>query len=286
MNISPLSNLTDCVFWACLLEATAAKPGNVHRGADFEDLTYPDLIMAGQAIAPVLAQSPSLPLGQAIHAAVAATRAAVNTNANLGIILLLAPLCLVPRHQSLAEGISAVLDNLSPQDATLTYAAINLARPGGMGQVTQADLQAAPPQDLLAAMRFAAQYDSIARQYATNFHDLWHLVVPSLRQNLQRLPTLAAIVKTFVEVLAALPDTLIQRKCGVATARHASDWAAEVLAAAKDSDESYQQALADWDFWLRSDGHRRNPGTTADLICAGLFVGLREGWLRPPFQWE
>ena len=44
-------------------------------------------------------------------------------------------------------------------------------------------------------------------------------------------------------------------------------------------------ALADLDFWLRSDGHRRNPGTTADLIAAGLFAALREHQIALPFRW-
>jgi len=42
--------------------------------------------------------------------------------------------------------------------------------------------------------------------------------------------------------------------------------------------------LADFDFWLRSDGHRRNPGTTADLIAAALFVLLRDGLIDPPYR--
>ena len=29
---------------ACILEATARKPGNVHPWASFEDLTYDDLV--------------------------------------------------------------------------------------------------------------------------------------------------------------------------------------------------------------------------------------------------
>ena len=38
---------------------------------------------------------------------------------------------------------------------------------------------------------------------------------------------------------------------------------------------------------LRSDGNRLNPGTTADLVTACLFVALREGRVRPnaPFRW-
>jgi triphosphoribosyl-dephospho-CoA synthase len=43
---------------------------------------------------------------------------------------------------------------------------------------------------------------------------------------------------------------------------------------------AYQHALDDFDVWLRADGHRRNPGTTADFIAAGLFVIFREGRLE------
>ena len=31
-----------------------------------------------------------------------------------------------------------------------------------------------------------------------------------------------------------------------------------------------------FDLFLRADGHRRNPGTTADMIAAILFVAFRE----------
>jgi triphosphoribosyl-dephospho-CoA synthase len=35
--------------------------------------------------------------------------------------------------------------------------------------------------------------------------------------------------------------------------------------------------LEDLDLFLRADGNRRNPGTTADFIAAVIFAGLREG---------
>ena len=40
---------------ACLWEATARKPGNVHRFRDFEDVTYLDFLQSAAAIAPILA---------------------------------------------------------------------------------------------------------------------------------------------------------------------------------------------------------------------------------------
>ena len=38
----------------------------------------------------------------------------------------------------------------------------------------------------------------------------------------------------------------------------------------------------EFDAWLRADGHRRNPGTTADLIAASLFAAFRDGILPMP----
>jgi len=40
--------------------------------------------------------------------------------------------------------------------------------------------------------------------------------------------------------------------------------------------------------WLRADGNRRNPGTSADLVAATLFVALREELipLPSPYPWS
>lgn len=279
-------SITECTAMACLLEVMAAKPGNVHRGSDFDDATFGDFVLAGQAIAPVLERGPHEHLGQTILNAVHATRAVTATNVNLGIILLLAPLATIARDEPWQSGLPHVLEHLTPDDARDVYEAINLAQPGGMGKVNEADLSAAPPSDLLAAMKLAAERDTIARQYTNNYHEIATIVLPMLQENLRKLPTLSAIVRTHVEVLAVLPDTLIARKSGPLVAQQASEWAGEVLTAAERSTEEYYHALADLDFWLRADGRKRNPGTTADLICAALFLALRDGVLQPPFVFE
>ena len=86
-----------------------------------------------------------------------------------------------------------------------------------------------------------------------------------------------------MQTLAEIPDTLIGRKCGMATAQAAAGRAAKALQHPPGSRE-YLDALADFDFWLRADGNRRNPGTTADLIGAGLFVALRNGMIQLPLR--
>src|SRR5437868_8770036 len=100
MNESSLS-IGQCATLACLLEATAPKVGNVHRGADFEDLTFSDFVVSAVAIGPVMEKVASTGVGRAVRETVAATRALVSTNTNLGMALLFAPLAAVPRGERL-----------------------------------------------------------------------------------------------------------------------------------------------------------------------------------------
>jgi triphosphoribosyl-dephospho-CoA synthase len=67
-------------------------------------------------------------------------------------------------------------------------------------------------------------------------------------------------------------------------AEKAAVLARQTLDAGLPGDEPYARAVADLDFWLRSDGHRRNPGTTADLVAAGLFAALRDGIIQAPYR--
>jgi len=281
-----LLTIGQCATLACILEATAPKVGNVHRGADFADLTLHDFLVSGVAIAPAMDKAADLRIGRTVLAAVQATCTVVQTNTNLGIVLLLAPLAAVPRNQPLApESVHTVLATLTPDDAAQVYQAIRLAQPGGLGNVEEMDVAHEPPADLLLAMRAAAQRDLVARQYVEDFRLVLGEVVPFLTAGRSRGWSLTdTIIHTHVTLLSRYADSLIARKCGLGTAEQASAMASQVLAAGGPGDEAYYEALADFDFWLRADGHRRNPGTTADLIAAGLFVALRDGLLQPPFN--
>lgn len=275
-----------CVALACIFEATARKPGNVHREADFADVTYVDFLASATAIAPVMeAAAHGTRLGRTVLEAVRAMRSVATTNTYLGTVLLLAPLAAVPREISLAEGIRRVLADLDSEDARDVYEAIRLSAAGGMGKVDEADIHGEPPADLVAAMRLAADRDLVARQYANSFADVLERVVPWLEAAVaEGLPLEDAITHVHVRLMAAEPDSLIGRKCGPRVARESADRAAQVLAMGEPRSAAYQAALGELDFWLRSDGHRRNPGTTADLVAAGLFAALRDGIISRPFR--
>jgi triphosphoribosyl-dephospho-CoA synthase len=268
---------------ACLMEVTARKPGNVHRGCDFDDSHYLDFILSAAAIAGPLDRAREIGVGRAVRDAVEASRQLVATNTNLGMVLLLAPLAAVPDDQALAAGIPDVLATTTVEDARHVYHAIRLARPGGLGTVADQDVAGEPTVTLCQAMQMAADRDLVARQYANGFHEVLHEALPHLQSSLiAGRPLETAIVFAYLTLLAKNPDTLIARKKGWDEAHAASRWANDVLAAGWPDEATGQARCAEFDAWLRAAGHARNPGATADLIAAALFAALRNGTIALP----
>ena len=257
---------------ASILEASAAKPGNVHPAAEFPDLSHAELVAAGLAIAPAMEQAAEVPLGRTILAAVTAARSVTRSNANLGIVLAIAPLAAVPDGRPAnAAAIAKVLAGLTPSDAADVWQAISLAQPGGMGQSGQHDLAGPPPDDLLAAMRLAAPHDAIARLWADGYDSLFTGLVADLEAAIVRaLPLNDAIIRAFLAQLAREPDSLIARKHGLPVAIAVSQRAAHALAD--------PQTIPEFDRFLRSP-QRLNPGTTADLTAAAVYILVRSGRL-------
>jgi len=262
---------------AAILEATAAKPGNVHPEASFPDLRYEDMLAAAAAIAAAFDDAASAGPGQTILAAVEAARSATETNANLGIILLIAPLAAVPDDEPLdAAAVDRVLTTLDATDASLVWRAIARAKPGGMGRVGAWDLAAPPPDDLRAAMRTAATRDRIARYYADGFAPLFAGPVADLEAAVRAgMPLLHAIVDCHIRQLAREPDSLIARKHGAASAATVSASAAAILGLPA---VERPAAIVTFDAALRSP-ERLNPGTTADIVAAALYILIRTGRL-------
>lgn len=274
------TGLANLIRRACRLEVLARKPGNVHPGASFADLTCDDFLASADAIAPVLARTSEIGVGAAVLAAVQATRAVAATNSNLGMVLLLAPLAAVPRELPLRKGIGSTLETTSIDDARLVYRAIVLAAPGGLGRAAEQDVDEEPTLPLVDVMRLAAHRDRVAAQYAAGFSDVLNIGVPALLEWSRRSGDWeTAVIGLHLTLMARFPDTLIARKCGVAPANESASRAAAVLRAGWPETNGGEAALGELDRWLREDGHRRNPGTTADLVAATLFAALRDhGW--------
>jgi len=269
---------------ACLLEVSAPKPGNVSPGRHFHDTRYEDFLASAVAIGPALAAAGENPLGTTIRRAVEATLRWTRSNTNLGIVLLLAPLARAALREGagLRERLRTVLAETTVTDAGEVYAAIRRARPGGLGEAKAEDVAGAPTVSLRDAMSLAADRDAIAREYVTDFALTFETGVPAvLAARREGLAWSDTVVEAYLALLDETPDTHIARKLGAAEAAAISLQAREVRAAGGTRSAEGRRALGVLDAELRDERNRRNPGTTADLTCAALFVViLEEGWDR------
>ena len=283
---------------ACLLEATAPKPGNVSPGRHFSDARYEDFIASAAAIGPVFADAAQTTLGVTIRRAVEAASVWTRSNTNLGMVLLLAPIAAAaesvragqhtgsavdePIHAAeLRRALRECLAATTVDDAREVYAAIRCARAGGLGQVEAQDVAGEPTVTLLEAMRLASNRDGIAYEFATGYEVTFDWAVPSLGRALaDGLPWDDAIVETFLTLLASTPDTHIARRAGHEAAESVSRLASAALQAGGVRSASGRRTIDEMDRALRSTSNAANPGTTADLTAAAIFVSLLGGAWR------
>jgi triphosphoribosyl-dephospho-CoA synthase len=276
-----------CAQLACIWEATARKPGNVHRFRDSRNTSYLDFLQSAAAIGPVLETAHRRRVGETVLQCIEATRTVTATNTNLGIVLLLAPLATVHNDEDLRTGLKRVLKDLDVADSRDVYQAIRLARPGGLGRVSDQDVSQEPTLPLREVMALAADRDMIARQYLTCFSEVFDGGVPALLEALDKKRAIFledAIIHCQLRLMQKYPDSLIARKSGDREAWEASRRSGIALTKFWRSKKVRWQELAKLDAWLRAKGNRRNPGTTADLVTASLFIALRQGSITLPLS--
>lgn len=287
--VAPTARHAHAAFlWACQLDVAVRKPGNVSRASPGHGMTAALFTASARAAAtPLLA--PGQGIGARIEAAVRASMLAAGCNTNLGILLLCAPIAAAHERvapacdaAALRSALGRVLDALDREDAAAAFRAIALARPGGLGEVAAEDVRRPPSVGLRQAMALAAARDSIARQYANGFAELFELALPALPPGW--LPcigvaageapdgaTTAAVQGLYLALLSQQPDSHIVRKHGEAVAqtvmRSAQGWRARALAGER---LDRLPAFAAWDAELKAAGI--NPGTSADFTVAALWL--------------
>jgi len=266
---------------ACVLEVSAEKPGNITPSHDFHDTTYEDMLRSAIAVGPELARAGERGVGDTVLAVVEASRGAARANTNLGIALLLAPLARAALSGGpLRDRLAATLGALDVADARAAYAAIRLAGAGGLDERVEHDVRSEPTVGLREAMASAAARDAIAAEYVSDFALTFETGLPALVAALgDGLGERAAIVELHLTLLGAAPDTLIARKRGAEAAARVSAQAGDVLKAGGVRTSAGRQAVLSFDASLRAPDNALNPGTTADLVTATLFVALLEGIL-------
>ncbi len=298
---------------AILLEASAHKPGNVSIVTNFENTRFEHFLASSVAAAPVfelaaergtaVAEGKStltqIGLGQLIKDCVAE----IDTwqhggNTLLGTIILLSPIAVAAGMTSVGKGfnlrrlrksLKLVVESTTPVDAVNLYEAIKIANPGGLGKAPDLDINDPASEarilrenvSLFQVFKIAEKYDTICSEWVNNYPVTFDMAYPSLAKKLENGTDLnEAIIHTFLEVLANVPDTFIARKVGLERSRKVSADARKVLDLGGLKTASGTKSLHRFDQQLRQSNNLLNPGTTADIIGAALSLCVLGGY-RP-----
>ena len=269
------SIIRDAYLYACHKDVEAIKPGNVNINSPHHDTTASDYLISSINSGSELFYD-SYSLGDRILNAIVATKKETSMNTNLGIVLLCAPIAhalLNYKKMSLKEAITKTIDNATSDDTVKICEAINIANPGGLGDVLDYDTKSMPAVKLREIMSYSAQYDRISYQYHNNYQDILDFIIPSLDKNMIKYKSSdISISMTYLQILGKIPDSHISRKLGEEIAKKTSNHVNDLLKIQdKDCSRGYLvKQLNDLDYEYKKKGI--NPGTTADLLVASLMI--------------
>ncbi|HEC57717.1 MAG TPA: triphosphoribosyl-dephospho-CoA synthase [Candidatus Syntrophoarchaeum butanivorans] len=263
---------------AMLLEVSASpKPGNVDRCHDYPDTRYEDFLASSVAVYPVLmrAASSRARIGRLIFEAVSASKTwHKGGNTHFGAFTLLIPLIIGGGEQKAAHD---AVKSTGWEDAIEFYRAAQIA---GVRVKPVEDLDLTDPESfdrikrerlsLYEIFSISASYDLISNEWVNGFPRSFRYA-EILRDDVRRLGLNDGIVMTFLRILSESPDTFVAMKFGADVAREVSE-RARVLTRDFDLDKikSFDEELIE---------RRINPGSSADIIIASLFIALVRGWI-------
>ena len=264
---------------ALLLEVSGTpKPGNVDRERDYPDLRFEHFVAGAVRARPGLEElAAGGPIGEGFETAVAGMSRQSGGNTQFGALLALAPLVSAAAGDRLdPEGVRGVVAETTVDDAVAFYRAfdhvtVSVGEPPADVDAPDVRLAAdAEPRlrgrglTLADVMAESAPVDGVAAEWTEGFPRTFAAARSILEASGPVADRAAAV---YLDLLADRVDTFVASQHGPETARSVRDRAA----AARDG-EVDPTALAE-EFVERGI----NPGTTADLTAAALFVALRRG---------
>ncbi len=269
---------------ALLLEvAGTPKPGNVDRERDLADLRFEHFLAGAVGARDGLERARSdAAVGPAFERAVEGMAAQEGGNTQFGALLLLVPLVRAARDELTRSAAEAVVRETTVADAAGFYRAfdhVDVAVDDPPAELDALDVRrgsdAVPALEergltLLEIMERSVPGDGVAREWVEGFERSFGAAD---RLAAAEGPLSERTAAVFLSLLAERPDTLVATRHDEATARDVTDRAAALVD--DDALETDRRAVDRFADDLVERGI--NPGTTADITAAGLFVALERG---------
>ena len=232
------------------------KPGNVHRTRDYDDMVFEDFVISGIVIGDTIREACSdvdienPKLGKYILEAVAETDRWIKNNTNLGIVMMTTPI-------AVAAAISDDFDDIRGDQDEYDVASDNAKQELRDNNQTMYDV-----------LKISAPWDMLAREMTSDMPAVFEIGYPTYHELKEEKSLNDACLLTFLTILSQVPDTLISRKYGSDEALKISMMTRDLLNLKDESD--FMEKVKEFDDYLYNNKY--NPGTTADLTAASIFV--------------
>jgi triphosphoribosyl-dephospho-CoA synthase len=283
---------------AMILEVCATpKPGNIDRDHNYPDTQFEHFLASAVSVYPVMkkASTDRKEIGRYIYSAVIeSAKWQSGGNTHFGAFILLVPLVMAGgRIADKIDGTTSIFPELNRLTAELVKNtdandAVALYRAFAMSGVKVKDVGDPDLKDpssieeiktkgtsLYQLMEISSSYDMIAREWIAGY-PLTFKCANSILEKYHTTNINDAVVWTFMEILADNPDTFIQTKSDNRIAQIVSGQAKQIVDKINNSGfENSREDIMKLDELFIKD--RINPGSTADIIIAGLFVALLGG---------
>jgi len=285
-----IRKIADLAQFAAVLEVSSRKPGNVDPEHNFHDTTYEDFLAGSITLGEGIEISAErgfeagkkeiklseIGIGNSILKCISDVKGSHSGgNTHLGMVMLFVPisagagLC-VGRNEELGTGlrncIIEVIENSTLQDSSRLYDAIKLSGVGGLGKLVR---KGVPFHEL---MKQSLKRDTISEELSSGMPIIFEKGVPAIDKYKKTQSLRKAITQTYLELLAEFPDTFIARKLSMSEAEEVSEKAKAVVKKGGILSKEGILEMEEFDRFLRKS--KKNPGTTADLVAASLFVWL------------
>ncbi len=261
------------------------KPGNIGPGQDFSDTTYSDFLVSIHIIGKhaELVSLGKETFGEGILGYVRESLEELGMNAHLGTALLLMPLTktasgltLPTSTNILRERLRSVLDEAGEAESILVCRAIKEMSPAGLRdpyfvQTSIEEMAKSIEKEGIAYrewMNRGADLDGVAKETTEGYPRVFRyaesmLLKGAIRKN---------ILSTYLEILSEGMDTLVLGTRGEEVAGRICAMAHGALKARSTAVGTFEDRVQELNrYCVEEDA---NPGTTADLVAASIYVAL------------
>ena len=258
-------------YQSCCEELTAFKPGNHSIFSKIHGMSEKKFRYAAKISSEIITNK-NLSFGESIFLSTKRCKTELNSNYNLGIIILCTPLIRVSLSgtNNFKRDLEKLLSNVSKKDGELFTKAIEFASPAGLKNYKgPGNIFGKKKISFSKMIKISSEWDRISKCYNNNYKEIFDFGLPIFTYLLRCTSRKVAIEILYISFLSKSTDSHIQRKFGQYKANIVLKKCCELKKKLNMYKNNYS-LLKNFDHYLKKFNY--NPGTCADLTVTTLLI--------------